>query len=55
VLGLVRVAGAGSFTFLSGAATGIPQSVRRQNVQEVVLDALRRLDEGQALPAAATG
>jgi Domain of unknown function (DUF4388) len=53
VLGVVRVAGAGSFTFLSAAATEIPQSVRRQNVQEVVLDALRRLDEGEVLTATA--
>jgi len=55
VLGLVRVAGAGSFTFLSAATPEVPHSVRRQNVQEVVLDALRRLDEGEALPAAANG
>ena len=55
VLGLVRVAAAGTFTFLSAPATAIPQSVRRQNVQEVVLDALRRLDEGEAPPAAANG
>jgi hypothetical protein len=55
VLGLVRVAGAGSFTFLSAPAKAIPQAIRRQNVQEVVLDALRRLDEGKALPVAANG
>jgi len=55
VLGVVRAAGAGSFTFLCAPAKAIPQSVGRQNVQEVVLDALRRLDEGEALPAAANG
>ena len=55
VLGLVRVAGAGSFTFLCATANAIPQSMRRQNVQEVVLDALRRVDEAEALPAAANG
>jgi hypothetical protein len=55
VLGLVRVAGAGGFTFLRAAAKEIPQSMHRQNVQEVVLDALCRLDEGEALPAAANG
>jgi hypothetical protein len=55
VLGLVRAAGAGSFTFLSAPAKAIPQALRRQNVQEVVLDALRRLDEGEALPAVANG
>jgi hypothetical protein len=55
VLGLVRVAGAGSFTFLSAPEKSIPQAIRRQNVQEVVLDALRRLDEGKALPVAANG
>ena len=55
VLGLVRAAGAGSFTFLSAPAKAIPQATRRQNVQEVVLDALRRLDEEEALPAVANG
>jgi hypothetical protein len=55
VLGLVRVDGPGSFTFLCAPATGIPHATRRQNVQEVVLDALRRLDEGKAVPAAANG
>ncbi|TMB26545.1 MAG: hypothetical protein E6J62_20395 [Deltaproteobacteria bacterium] len=56
--GIERIFGfhsAGTFTFLSAPATAIPQSVRRQNVQEVVLDALRRLDEGEAPPAAANG
>ena len=46
VLGLVRVAGCGTFIFLAGPASAIPHAVHRQNVQEVVLDALRRLDEG---------
>ena len=55
VLGVVRAAGAGSFTFLCAPAKAIPQSVGRQNVQEVVLDALRRLDEEEVLPAAANG
>ena len=52
VLGLVRVAAGGSFTFLAAPASAIPQAVQRQNVQEVVLDALRRMDEGVV---AATG
>jgi hypothetical protein len=46
VLGLIRMSGGGSFTFLAGPASAIPQAVQRHNVQEVVLDALRRLDEG---------
>jgi hypothetical protein len=46
VLGLVRVAGCGTFIFLAGPASAIPHAIYRQNVQEVVLDALRRLDEG---------
>ena len=55
VLGLVRVDGPGTFTFLCAPATAVPHATRRQNVQEVVLDALRRLDEGEAVPAAANG
>jgi hypothetical protein len=55
VLGLVRTDQGGIFTFLRAPACAIPQATRRQNVQEVVLDALRRLDEEDALPVAANG
>ena len=49
VLGLLHQQPGGTFTFLRGPSARVPHSLPPQNTQEVVLDALRQLDETRRL------